>query len=47
MSDGGKGDDRRPGQGYEDGHVRIWGERQRVQYVPPPLEPEPDHAETP
>lgn len=33
----GKGSGRRPGEGYEDNHARIFGERKRQPYVPPPL----------
>jgi hypothetical protein len=33
-----KGSWQRPGEGYEDGHSRIWGEKpKKEQYVPPPL----------
>lgn len=34
----GKGSNRRPGEGYEDNHGRIFGERpKKARYVPPAL----------
>lgn len=34
----GKGSGRRPGEGYEDAHARIFGEKKRERYVPPPID---------
>lgn len=35
-----KGSKQRPGKGYEDNFSRIFGERKRERYVPPPV-PQP------
>lgn len=35
----GKGSGRRPGEGYEEAHARIFGEKKRERYVPPPITP--------
>lgn len=44
-SNGGKGDDRRPGEGYDEGHERAFGVKPpKPQWVPPPL---PDWAKKP
>lgn len=36
----GKGSGRRPGEGYQDNFSRIFGERKKERYVPPPV-PQP------
>lgn len=40
----GKGSGRRPGDGFEANHERIFGKRERQQWTPPPL---PDQTQIP
>ena len=42
-----KGSWQRPGEGYQDGHARIFGERaKKERYVPPPLPGQQKQDET-
>lgn len=34
----GKGSGRRPGEGYQESFSRIFGEKKRERYIPPPID---------